>query len=331
MTFKIEGVMFQPIKKFFINGNPNSDSIFGYDSHKGVPPISGWPLHLNNYSANPDVYGIGEQNKVYLCQGKCIVNKKNNLLKNKIWNLVSQTISNVSYGNYIYMFIDKKGYINLNKNNKFYQEIISILKKFNIGLITVNESLQVDKLIQAKDQKIPKNIVEDTSEKIRNAIESEYIVKGIAKSIIEKINIKPSDLMITSMGKNRPSIYIYLDEWQKNKKISYFVKFLVNKVRIGINISDSRGGEFLDILSNSSSYKFLKRTDREKTKEIYTIIEQNYDELIRSLHSKRGQKNISKIVEELLKIIEYNNIQILKSSYKIYQINLHLHEVQQKK
>jgi len=110
-----EGKMFKPIKDFLKEDYEclESTETFGYDSHEGIPPYTGYRLQINDYCSNPDVYGISGD-KIILCQGKLIRNKKG-----KLWELVGQAVSDRNYCHYLYIFFEKDYLEKIKKNDNY--------------------------------------------------------------------------------------------------------------------------------------------------------------------------------------------------------------------
>ena len=308
--------MFEPVKKYLKKRFNSSESIetFGYDSHKGIPYYTGWELKINDYCSNPDVYGISGD-KVILCQGKFIKNTKG-----KFWEVIGQGISNRNYCDYLYIFFEKE-YLEKIRKNKYYQDFESILNHFNIGLLVINSDLQVEEIIQAKEQNAPKENINLTKEKISNALSSVNINKFL-RTILKKLGKKPYYLLKTYLQPSQPAFYIYLDEWQKDKELKYFIKFLKknNRASIGISLSPKlMQGEFLNRFLTNSRFSFteynLKEIDditnlkieSKNTQEFHESVplNQNPVDFFSDLNSEKNKKitsDISKVLTEIIKI-----------------------------
>lgn len=319
MPINYEGEMFEPVKSYLkkLTNCSESKESFGYDSHRGVPSNTGWLLNIDDYCANPDVYGIG-RDKIYLCQGKLI--KK---IKGKLWEVIGQGISNRNYCDYLYIFFEKEYLEKIRKDKLYYHDFEAILKHFNIGLLVINSDFQVEEVIQAKEQNAPKNNINLTKKKISNAISSEATIKKLLRTFLNSIKIEPFYILTTYMEPGRPAFYIYLDKWQKEKELKYFIKFRKKKVLIGISASPKlmQGGIKNKILKNTrftfTEYNNNKIDDnldfkKEESKITHEFhesipINQDFEDFISYLNSIKGKEVISQAFKILTKIIERMN------------------------
>jgi len=319
MSIKYEGKMFEPVKNYLKKLANCSESIesFGYDSHGGVPNNTGWVLNIDDYCANPDVYGIGRE-KIYLCQGKFI--KKS---KGKLWEVIGQGISNRNYCNYLYIFFEKEYLEKIKKDKLYYHDFEAILKHFNIGLLVINSDFQVEEVIQAKEQNAPKKNINLTKKKISNAISSEATIKKPLRTYFNSKKIEPFKILTTYMESGRPAFYIYLDKWQKEKELKYFIKFYKERVLIGISVSRKlmQGGIKNKILNNTR-FTFTeyngnkidanlnyKKEESKKTHEFHVSIPiiQKFEDFISYLNSIKGKEVISQALKKLSEVIERMN------------------------
>ncbi len=319
--------MFEPVKNYLkkLSNCLGSIETFGYDSHKGIPFYTGWELKINDYCSNPDVYGIG-RDKIYLCQGKNIKNDKG-----KLWEVIGQGISNRNYCDYLYIFFNKE-YLEKIRKNKYYQDFESILNNFNIGLLAINSDLQVEEIIQAKEQNAPKENINLTKEKISNALSSVNINKFLRTILknLKKLGKKPNYLLKTYLQPSQPAFYIYLDEWQKDKDLKYFIKFLKKRVSIGINISLKlmQGGFINRFLTNPrftfTEYNFKiiddntnLKIESKKTQEFHesVLLYQNSIDFFNNLNSEKSEEAISTINGKLTEIVEKLNPEFLRTLF----------------
>ena len=262
MNIKFEGEMFEPIKLFLLDqSNSSSINTFSYDSHKGVPEHigirTGWPLIINDYCSNPDVYGIDINSKVYLCQGK-LVNKQ----KLRLWELIGQAISNRNYCHFLYIFCLKQDLENLKKNKDIFEDFIELLRTFKIGLLTVckeGESIQVTEIIDAIEQSVSEENLNITRKKILEAINLEQMLKKFLKNLISNLSKAPSSIMRLFLQPGQPSFYIYYKKWQKKVGLSFLVKFYVDRVLIGINVYEELIQHGIkDMIINNESFIFTE-------------------------------------------------------------------------
>ena len=318
MPINDEGEMFEPVKNYLEKRSNCLESIesFVYDSHRGVPYNTGWKLNINDYCSNPDVYGI-VRDKIFLCQGKLIKNTKG-----KLWEVIGQGISNRNYCNYLYIFFEKEYLEKIRKDKPYYQDFESILKHFNIGLLVINSDLQVEEIIQAKEQNAPKENINLTKEKISNALSSGTINKFLRTILknLEKLGKKPYYLLKTYLQPSQPAFYIYLDEWQKDKDLKYFIKFLKKRVLIGINVSpELMQGGFINRLLTNPRFTFTEynrkkidditnlKIESKNTQEFHESVQlnQNPVDFFSDLNSEKNKKitsDINKVLTEIIKI-----------------------------
>ncbi len=319
MPINDEGEMFEPVKNYLEKRSNCLESIesFVYDSHRGVPYNTGWKLNINDYCSNPDVYGI-VRDKIFLCQGKLIKNTKG-----KLWEVIGQGISNRNYCNYLYIFFEKEYLEKIRKDKPYYQDFESILKHFNIGLLVINSDLQVEEIIQAKEQNAPKENINLTKEKISKVLFLEVILKKLKRTILNSLKLKPYYILRTYMEQGRPALYIYLDKWQKDKDLKYFIKFYKKRVLIGISISPKlMQGGFKNKLLKNTRFTFteyngkkiddnlnFKKEESKETHEFHESVQlnQDFDDFISDLNSTKGKVVISQAFKILTKIIERMN------------------------
>ena len=319
--------MFEPVKSYLKKLSNCLEPIetFGYDSHKGIPLYTGWELKINDYCSNPDIYGIG-RDKIYLCQGKNIKNDKG-----KLWELIGQGISNRNYCDYLYIFFNKE-YLEKIRKNKHYQDFESILKNFNIGLLVINSDLQVEEIIQAKEQNAPKENINLTKEKISNALSSLNVNEFLRTILtnLKKLGKIPYKIYKTYLKPNQPAFYIYLDEWQKNKGLKYFIKFLKERVSIGINLSPNlMQGGFLNRFLTNPKFTFTEynlkiidditnlKIESKKTQEFHesVLLHQKSIDFFNNLNSEKSEEAISKINEKFTEIVEKLNPEFLRNLF----------------
>ena len=319
MPINDEGEMFEPVKNYLEKRSNCLESIesFVYDSHRGVPYNTGWKLNINDYCSNPDVYGI-VRDKIFLCQGKLIKNTKG-----KLWEVIGQGISNRNYCNYLYIFFEKEYLEKIRKDKPYYQDFESILKHFNIGLLVINSDLQVEEIIQAKEQNAPKENINLTKEKISKVLFLEVIIKKLKRTILNSLKLKPYYILRTYMEPGRPALYIYLDKWQKDKDLKYFIKFYKKRVLIGISVSPKlMQGGFKNKLLKNMRFTFteyngkkiddnlnFKKEESKETHEFHESVQlnQDFDDFMRDLNSTKGKVVISQAFKILTKIIERMN------------------------
>ena len=318
MPINLEGEMFEAVKDYLQKHSNCLGSIesFLYDSHAGTPKDIGKKLRLNNYCSDPDVYGIGGD-KVYLCQGKLIKNAKG-----KLWEVVGQGISNRNYCHHLYIFFEKEYWGKIKKIKEYYQDFVSILKQFNIGLFVVNKDLQVEKIIHAKEQNPPKKKINKTKIKIAKIL--------FIYVIINSIRPKPKLFGVhkESLTSDQPAFYIYLDEWQDEKKLYYFIKFYKNKVLIGINVSKGLMQEgFINRLLKNPRLPFTEynggvidysanfKKDSKDTQEFHNSIPlgQSAKEFFNDINSEKNEKIISGIKAKFVELVQKIDSEYLKT------------------
>jgi len=329
MPINLEGEMFEPVKNYIIKicGCPEYIETFGHDSHEGVPSNTGWLLKINEYCSNPDVYGMG-RDRIYLCQGKLIKNAKG-----KLWEVIGQAISNRNYCDYLYIFFEKEYWEKkIEKNDSYRQDFEAILKQFNIGLLLINNELQVEETIQAEAQDAPKKNINETRQKIYD-VTSSSTIKEFFNNIFE--NLKKSGkevhyLRKTYLKQKQPAYYIYLDEWQKDMKLGYFIKFLQEKVLVGISASpELMQGEFPDRLLKNERFNFTEynqktidatnfKKEEKKTQEFHESIQLNQSatDFFSDINSKKSEKVILQVNEILKEIVEKIDTDFLKELVK---------------
>ncbi len=329
MPINYEGEMFEPVKNYLKKLSNSSESIesFGYDSHEGVPKNTGWRLELNNYCSNPDVYGIGGD-KIYLCQGKLIKN-----VKGKLWEVIGQGISNRNYCDYLYIFFEKE-YLEKIIKEEYFQDFESILKHFNIGLLVLNNDLQVEEVIKVGEQNAPEKNINQTKEKISEVLFLDVLLKKIRRTIMNNIKPKPRlfEVYRKPLRPNQPAFYIYVDEWQNEKHLYYFIKFYIDRVLIGINVSlKLMQEEFINRLLKNPRFRFteyngeeidyttdFKKEESKETQEFHESVplDQSADDFFNDLNSEKSRVKISEVNAKLAEIIEKMDPEFLKTLVK---------------
>ena len=125
------------------------------------------------------------------------------------------------------------------------------------------------------------------------------------------------------MEPGRPALYIYLDKWQKDKDLKYFIKFYKKRVLIGISVSPKlMQGGFKNKLLKNMRFTFteyngkkiddnlnFKKEESKETHEFHESVQlnQDFDDFISDLNSTKGKVVISQAFEILTKIIERMN------------------------
>jgi len=134
--------------------------------------------------------------------------------------------------------------------------------------------------------------------------------------------MKPFKTKITYLQKGQPSFYICLDKWQKDEELKYFIKFYVNRVLIGINVSDKlMQSGFINKLLKNTKFTFTEyngkkiddiknfKKEAKNTHDFHVSIQlnQKFDDFFSDFNSTKGKVVISQISEILTNIIERMN------------------------
>ncbi len=146
-------------------------------------------------------------------------------------------------------------------------------------------------------------------------------------------NIKPKPKLFEVYRKplrpNQPAFYIYVDEWQKEKDLYYFIKFYIDRVLIGINVSLKLMQEgFINRLLKNPRFRFteyngeeidyttdFKKEESKITQEFHESVplDQSADDFFSDLNSEKSEKVISQINAKLTEIIEKLNPEFLRT------------------
>lgn len=245
--FQKEGQMYDIIKKFLIKEKSCSRDKTFYTNEKGATNGKTLSLNLFQRTIEPDVYGVTDDDVVFMAEGKLSYEGK------ELDSAITQGNSYQRFSHYAYVFFPK--YV-FEKANEIRVHVEDVCKRNNLGLLFVPQKGEAEEIVAARPSKflLDERMWKTTLGNIENARDS--IVKLLLLSDEAK------GVGNVHLAMLRDISYLLNGEWQKEDFIdNLYRQNLLSKYR---RCGENGGKSSLSLYDWSYKKPLLKDLSGEK-------------------------------------------------------------------